>query len=180
MTDKTDVVHEELVEYILGKSPNAKLYEHPASRTSEESMRARHTASGEMVTGAKALLIKMDVKDRPDEFACIILPGFNKLDSKALKNELKQRVLGMRSFRFSTSEEMVRVARGVQPGKMPPFGRPIFPDIAYTFVDKALLKHDKIGFNAAHFEKSIIMPTKDLLEIVPHDGVFTCSTEPES
>lgn len=75
---------------------------------------------------------------------------------------------------------MERVARGVQPGKMPPFGRPIFPDIAYTFVDEALLKHDKVGFNAAHFEKSIIMPTKDLLEIVPHDGVFACSTEPES
>lgn len=177
MTDKADIVHQELVEYILKKTPNAKLYEHPASKTSEESMQARHAASGEMVTGAKALLIKIDVKDRPDEFACIILPGFNKLDSKALKRELKERVPGMRSFRFATSEEMERVARGIQPGKMPPFGKPIFPDVTYTFVDKALLDHDKIGFNAAHFEKSIIMPTKDLLDIVSHDGVFACSDE---
>lgn len=140
-------------------------------------MEARHSVSGERVTGAKALLIKMDVKDKPDVFAVIILPGFSKLDSKAMKKELKQRVPGFRSFRFATPEEMEQKARGMQPGKMPPFGRPIFPDIELTFIDEAIKEHDRIGFNAADFEKSIIMDTVDYLKVVTNDGVFPCSVE---
>jgi len=170
-------VHQEIVNFVMDGAPSAKLFEHPASKTSEESMEARHQASGERVTGAKALLIKMDVRDRPDAFAVIVLPGFSKLDSKTLKQELKARVPGMRSFRFATPEEMEQKARGMQPGKMPPFGRPIFPDIDFTFIDQALLDHKRIGFNAADFEKSILMDAADYLKIVTHDGIFACSTE---
>ncbi len=178
MTTQEDQTHTNLVAFVLSNAPSAKLYGHPASKTSEESMKARQNASGEAVTGAKALLIKLDIKGRPTTFAVIVLPGFSKLDSKALKRELKERVIGTRSFRFATPEEMERVANGMQPGKMPPFGRPLFPDITYTFIDNALLNHDRIGFNAAHFEKSIIMPTQEWLGIVMHDGIFACSTDP--
>lgn len=168
-------VHNELVAFIKNKSPSAKLFEHAASRTSEESMIARHLASGEQVTGAKALLIKIDVRDKASLFAVIVLPGFNKLDSKAVKNELKKHIADFKSFRFATADEMAQKARGIQPGKMPPFGRPIFPDIHFTFVDKALLTHEKIGFNAADFEKSIIMDTQEYLKLLTHDGIFACS-----
>ena len=157
-------------------APSAKLFVHLASRTSEESMEARYQASGERATGAKALLVKMDMGDKPDAFAVIILPGFDKL-SKGLKQKLKVRVPGMRSFRFATPEEMEQKARGLQPGKMPPFGRPIFPDINFTFIDQALLNHKRIGFNAADFERSILMDTDDYLKIVIHDGIFPCSAE---
>ena len=176
-SDPATQVHQEIVNFVIDKAPSAALFEHPASKTSKESMDARHKASGERATGAKALLIKMDVRDKPDAFAVIILPGFNKLDSKALKQELKVRVPGMRSFRFATPEEMNQKARGMQPGKMPPFGRPVFPDIDFTFIDQALLDHKRIGFNAADFEKSILMDTDEYLKIVTHDGIFTCSTE---
>jgi prolyl-tRNA editing enzyme YbaK/EbsC (Cys-tRNA(Pro) deacylase) len=86
-------------------------------------------------------------------------------------------VPGFRSFRFATPEEMEQKARGMQPGKMPPFGRPIFPDIDLTFTDEALLAHKRIGFNASDFESSIIMNTDDYIKIVTSDGVFPCSTE---
>ncbi len=140
-------------------------------------MEARHKASGERVTGAKAILIKMGMREAPDSFAVVVLPGSNKLDSKALKHALKTRVPEMRSFRFATPEEMAQKARGIQPGKMPPFGRPIFPDVDFTFIDEALLDHKKIGFNAAHFEQSIIIDTDDYIKLVTHDGIFACSTE---
>lgn len=140
-------------------------------------MNARHKVSGERITGAKALLIKMDVRDKPNAFAVIVLPGFNKLDSKTLKQELRVRVPGTRNFRFATPEEMDQKARGMQPGKMPPFGRPLFPEIDFTFIDQALLGHERIGFNAADFEKSIIMDTSDYLKIVRYDGIFACSIE---
>jgi len=169
--------HKDLVAFVLKMAASAKLFDHPASKTSEESMEARHRASGERVTGAKALLVKLDIKDSPDVFAVIVLPGFNKLDSKAVKRELKEHIAGFRSFRFATPEEMDQKARGMQPGKMPPFGRPLFPEISYTFIDKALLDHEKIGFNAADFEKSIIMATGEYLKLVTHDGIFACSNE---
>ena len=170
-------VHQELTDFLLQSAPSATLYDHPASKTSEESMEARHAVSGERVTGAKALLVKLDVKDRPALFAVIILPGFSKLDSKAMKQELKHRLPGFRSFRFATPDEMADKARGMQPGKMPPFGRPFFPDIELTFIDKALLDHPRIGFNAADFERSIIMDTADYLKLVVSDGTFVCSTD---
>ena len=177
MANSTDdlAVHNDVATFFLRSSNGAKLYEHEPSKTSEESMEARYKASGERVTGAKAILVKLDVKDKPDTFAVIILPGFNRLDSKGLKLQLRERIPGMRDFRFASAEEMARVARGVQPGKMPPVGRPVFPDIQYTFIDTALLEHEKVGFNAAHFERSIIMPTAALTAIVPNDGVIPCS-----
>ncbi len=61
--------------------------------------------------------------------------------------------------------------------KKPPFGRPLFPDITYIFIDESLKAHDKIGFNAADFESSFIMSTADYLKLVEHDGIFVCSTE---
>lgn len=170
-------VHDELVALVSAYAPSAKLFEHPECKTSEESMEARYRVSGERVAGAKALLVKLDVRDQPDVFAVIVLPGFSKLDSKAVKIELKERIVGFRGFRFASPEEMDRTARGMQPGKMPPFGRPLFPDVTYTFIDKALLDHEKVGFNAADFEKSYIVLTKDYMTFVAKDGVFSCSTE---
>jgi prolyl-tRNA editing enzyme YbaK/EbsC (Cys-tRNA(Pro) deacylase) len=169
-------VHEELAT-MLSDTTSAELFKHPECKTSEESMEARYKASGERVTGAKALLVKLDVRDQPDVFAVIVLPGFNKLNSKAMKKELKDRVRDFRSFRFASPEEMEQKARGMQPGKMPPFGRPLFPEIAYTFIDDALVSHDKIGFNAADFESSFIIPTEEYLRLVERDGIFPCSTE---
>ncbi len=174
-TNEADKVHEELVAFLREHAPSAKLFPHAASHTSEESMEARFKASGERVPGAKALLVKLDIRDQPDTFAVIVLPGFNKLDSKGVKQELRSRIEGLRDFRFATPEEMSCVARGLQPGKMPPFGRPFFPDIKYTFIDEELLKHPRIGFNAADFEHSAIIDSAEYAKLVEHDGVFMCS-----
>ena len=176
-TDPAQAVHTELVAWLNAAASTSKLFEHPISKTSDESLEARYKVSGERVPGAKAILIKMGMRDAPDSFAVIVLPGSNLLDSKTLKRELRTRVPGMHSFRFATPEEMAQKARGMQPGKMPPFGRPIFPDVAFTFIDQALLDHKRVGFNAAHFERSIIIDTEEYLRLVTHDGIFACSVE---
>jgi prolyl-tRNA editing enzyme YbaK/EbsC (Cys-tRNA(Pro) deacylase) len=176
MTQNThDAISDELIAFITSNAPSAIVFSHPACKTSEESMEARFSASGEQVPGAKALLVKLDIRERPDTFAVLVLPGFNKLDSKVVKTQLRQHIEGLRDFRFATAEEMARVARGLQPGKMPPFGRPHFPDIVYTFIDETLLKYPRIGFSAADFEQSIIMDSTEYSNIVIHDGIFACS-----
>jgi len=176
MSDIINLVHQELVAFVKAGAPTARLVQHQASKTSEESLRARRAASGEPDIGAKALLIKIGVRDKPDAFAVIVLPSSDKLDSKALKRELKARVPGMRSFRFATPEEMHTHARGMEPGRMPPFGRPLFPGVDFTFIDAALADHPRIGFNAADFKSSIIMDCDDYLTMVTHDGIFVCSS----
>ena len=178
MNQDNKTVHDDIVAFFVHDGNGATLYTHRPSKTSEESMQARFEASGEKVTGAKALLVKLDIKDRTGVYAVIIMPGFNRLDSKALKAQLKAQVPGLHGFRFASPEEMAHIARGIQPGKMPPVGRPVFPDIRYTFIDAALQTHEKVGFNAADFERSIIMPSAALIDLVPHDGVVDCSLLP--
>src|SRR5437868_13360606 len=119
--------NEDLLSYLEANSTTVKLYEHRECRTSEESAQARAEAGAGMVTGAKAILIKIDVRGGGPQFFLLVLPGFSRVDSKRLRTELKDRVSGFRSFRFATSDEMAQVARGMQPGCMPPFGKPIFP-----------------------------------------------------
>lgn len=171
---------DDVVAFIKNGIPGAQLYSHEPCKTSAESMEARYRASGLRVPGAKSLLFKLDVKDRGDVYAVFVLPGFNKLDSKRLKRALKKRVAGMHRYRFATAEEMAQVARGVEPGRMPPIGRPIFPRITYTFFDEALLEFELVGFNAALFEQSFIVPAQDLVRLVPHDALFACSEREDS
>jgi len=169
--------NEDLLSYFEANSATAKLYKHQECRTSEESAQARAEAGAGMVIGAKAILVKADVRDSNPQFFLLVLPGFSKIDSKKLKTELKDRIPGFRSFRFATSDEMAQVAHGMQPGCMPPFGKPIFPGINYVFVDDSLSLHPRVGFNAAKFTQSAVLNIEEYLRILNHDGIFSFATE---
>jgi prolyl-tRNA editing enzyme YbaK/EbsC (Cys-tRNA(Pro) deacylase) len=176
------IPHDDLVQHLRAAVPDLRMYEHPECRTSEESARARAAAGAGWVIGAKAILMKVDLKgaEAPFAFALFVLPGNHKIDSRQLKSALKQFMPEARAFRFATAEEMAGHARGMQPGTMPPFGRPIFPEIAPVFVASALAEHDELGFNAARLDRSIVMRTSDYLACVEHGGVFAFSTPQEA
>jgi prolyl-tRNA editing enzyme YbaK/EbsC (Cys-tRNA(Pro) deacylase) len=86
-------------------------------------------------------------------------------------------VEGFKKLRFASPQEMADNASGIEPGKMPPFGKQLFPLIDFCFIDSELKDHREIGFNAADFECSVIMDTLDYLKTVKHDGIFACSKE---
>ena len=116
--------------------------EHSATFTSEESAVAR---GEELGVGAKALLLKTD-----DVFRLFVLPANRKLDSGAIKRELK-----VRKTRFATPDELLELT-GLVPGSVPPFGRPILP--FELFADIAVgMTHDRVAFNAGSLTVSIIM-----------------------
>lgn len=94
-------------------SVSFKEIEHPATHTSEESALARGEA---LEVGAKALLLKTD-----DEFRLFVLPANRKLDSSAVKRELK-----VKKIRFATPEELLEMT-GLVPGSLPPFGPSVLP-----------------------------------------------------
>lgn len=65
-------------------------------------------------------------------------------------------------MRFATRDELLELT-GLEPGSIPPFGRPMIDLDLY--VDQSIVDNDKIAFNAGSLTDSIIMSTKDYLEI---------------
>jgi prolyl-tRNA editing enzyme YbaK/EbsC (Cys-tRNA(Pro) deacylase) len=133
--------------------------EHPPTHTSQESAAAR----GEpLEVGAKALLLKTD-----DVFRLFVLPADRKLDSAALKRELK-----VKKTRFATPEEL-RELTGLVPGSVPPFGPPVLP--FELFADSAVgTASGRIAFNAGSLTVSIIMSAADW-EAIARPKRFGCA-----
>jgi Ala-tRNA(Pro) deacylase len=123
---------------------------HPPTYTSEESATAR---GEELGVGAKALLLKSD-----DVYRLFVLPADMKLDSAAIKRELK-----IKKIRFATTEEL-HAMTGLVPGSVPPFGPPLLP--FELFADEAVgTRYDRVAFNAGSLTNSIIMSTSDWVAI---------------
>jgi Ala-tRNA(Pro) deacylase len=122
---------------------------HEPTRTSEQSARAR---GEDLRVGGKALLLKVD-----KAFHLFVLSAARKLDSAAIK-----RRFGVRRVRFATADEL-RTRTGLEPGAVPPFGRPILPfDL---FVDQSVLENETIAFNAGSLTTSIVMSVEDYVRL---------------
>ncbi|HET6881817.1 MAG TPA: YbaK/EbsC family protein [Pirellulales bacterium] len=119
--------------------------EHAPTYTSEQSAAARGETLG---VGAKALLLKTD-----DTFRLFVLPADKKLDSAAIKRELK-----VKKIRFATAEELHELT-GLVPGAVPPFGPPILP--FELFADDSVGLHGRVAFNAGSLTNSIILSADD-------------------
>jgi len=142
---------------------------HEPSKTSEESRAVRARAGYPDTEGAKALLTKLYFPDG-DMFATIVLPGSHTLD----KEKLLASIPGLKKMRFVTPEEMSTLA-GVVPGCMPPFALPVFPDIPLLIVASALSSFDRIGFNIAYLERSVILSSRDYFSVVTPSYIIDCS-----
>lgn len=119
--------------------------EHAAVKTSAEAAAARGMSTAQ---GAKSLLFKVD-----DWFGVFVLAG-----DRSLHSLLLRRRFGARRTRFANPEELDRLA-GVQPGAMPPFGRPIFELPLYA--EPSVLEPERIGFTAGLRTRSILLASAD-------------------
>ncbi len=119
--------------------------EHEAVRTAEEAAAARDCP---VEMGAKSIVLKTD-----DVFRLFVLSGAAALRSSAIR-----RRLGVRRTRFATAPELFELT-GLEPGAVPPFGRPILP--LELYVDPGLLEHERIAFTPGVHTVSIIMASKD-------------------
>lgn len=160
-----------IIECIKSNNFEHTLLEHLPCRTSAESAATRAAAGFPQAIGAKALLCKMD-RVLGSEFNVLVLPGTSKLVNSALKTGIS----GLRKMRFATPEELLSLC-GVVPGCMPPFGNRLFPEIKNLFVDRTLLTHEWIGFNAAYLERSIVMRASDYIQIADVTSVLDFAEE---
>ncbi|RMG29353.1 MAG: hypothetical protein D6730_04025 [Bacteroidetes bacterium] len=122
---------------------------HEPTPTSEESARAR---GEDLKTGGKALLLKVG-----KQFHLFVLSAARKLDAPAVKKKL-----GAKKLRFASREELHQLT-GLQPGAVPPFGKPFFE--LQLYVDTSIPENEKIAFNAGSLTDSVIMKTTDYLRL---------------
>lgn len=120
--------------------------EHEEVRTSEEAAKAR---GEDIKIGAKAMILKAD-----ENFIMLVLSAAKKIDSRRVKE-----ILGVKSLRFATPEEVNQLT-GCVPGGVPPFAN-IFN--LGLLVDKTLPMNEFMAFNAGERTKSLKIKTQDYL-----------------
>lgn len=136
-------------------------FEHQPVTTSQEASKIRTGYS--ISQGAKAIILR--IKGGNKYFAQFIIPGDAKINSKKLT-----KLLGAKSIRFATADEISELTNGIEIGGIPPFGN-LFKLPVY--IDPALLENNsqsdsdkKIIFNAGDRRFSIALKIKDYLELV--------------
>ncbi len=164
---------EKIVDLFTRRSVPFRLIEHPPCRTSEESARAR-AAEGQVVCGAKAIVVKMNWKGSGSEFNVLVLPGPSRIAAKLLLRHLAH----LKDFRFATSSELAACTDGLEPGMMPPFAQPIFERLSRLYVDPSLLDHGDVGFNVADLTRSIVVGARHYHDAAAPDDVFPFSAPP--
>lgn len=133
---------------------------HEPTRTSEDAARVRGESLG---VGGKALVIKVD-----KEFKLFVLSAVRRVDSKAIRAHFRAR-----RTRFATADEL-RELTGLEPGSVPPFGRPVLP--LDLFVDLSITANERIAFNAGSLTDSIFLSVEDYLAVA-QPTVFSFATD---
>jgi Ala-tRNA(Pro) deacylase len=162
---------QEICQYLDEQSASYTLISHIETRTSDESARVRAEQGFTNLTGAKAILMKLEGKNSINEFSIFVLPSHLKLNSKILKKRFSE----IKSFRFATIEELAELTGGLVPGSLPPFAKPIFSNVDNLYVDEELALCDTVAFNVASLSQSLIMDGKDYIHVANPSLVFAFS-----
>lgn len=130
---------------------------HEATPTSEDSARVRSTAPEE---GIKALILRGKTSKKNYQ---INIPSHLKLDMKAVAEAVGEKC----DFE---SPEIIKERYGVIIGGVPPFGPLLNLE---TYFDEQVTKHSRAAFNCGMQTESIVMQSKDLIQLVqPKMGRF--------
>ena len=141
-------VTERLEAWLREEGARYRLLEHAPAFTSAEAARVRGTPPE---AGAKGLVLL--AADKPVQ---VVLPGSRRVDNARVRA-----LLGTRTLRFATPEELLALT-GCGPGAVPPFGNLFGLPV---LVDEALAEREEIAFNAGSNTVSIIMRGDDFLRL---------------
>lgn len=142
-----------------------KSLHHEVTPTSEDSARVR---GEDLSTGGKALVLKHGDQESNDSYALFVLSASRKLNTKAIKKELKSK-----NVRFATSDELATLTGGLVPGAVPPFGRPVVDLDLY--VDTSIEENSVIAFNCGSLTDSAIMSVGDYLKVAAPTKILSFS-----
>ena len=155
---------ERIRQLLIDNDASFREIQHEPTFTSQDSAQAR---GEDLQIGGKALLMKGD-----DRYCLFVLPANRKVNSSAIRKELK-----FKKLRFASRSELEELT-GLQPGSIPPFGKPILP--IELCVDAGIRENDRIAFNAGSLTDSIVLSVDDYLATARPCKVFQFSLKDES
>jgi nondiscriminating aspartyl-tRNA synthetase len=124
--------------------------EHEETPTSEDAARVRGISLEE---GVKALILVG--KSTGNNFM-VAIPGDKKANIKAVEEVVGERL-------EMEKPDKINEKFGLQIGGVPPFGNLLHIPV---YMDKGVLDHKQVSFNAGLRTESVTMPSKDLAEVV--------------
>jgi Ala-tRNA(Pro) deacylase len=127
---------------------------HDYVRTSEDAAKIRGT---NIEDAAKAIILKVQLRDGTFEFIQAIIPANQRIDLKKLKILLDSKNVAL------ASPDEVLERTGCTVGSVPPFGK-IFSIPMY--MDESILKKDFIVFSAGTHNDSVKMKAQDYYNIL--------------
>ncbi len=151
-------VRNEIIRLLKEQEMPYQHLKHSATPTSEDSAQVRQTALEE---GIKALILRGKTTKKNYQFN---IPSHLKLDMKAVADRVGEKC------EFE-APEVIKERFGLIIGGIPPFGHLL--NLA-TFYDEKIATREKAAFNCGFLTESLIMKSKDLLQLVqPQCGQFT-------
>ncbi len=145
---ETSPVFEKIIALLKQNGTLYQLFEHEPVFTSEQAAKVRNT---KMCQGAKAIIFSADSKP-----LLIVVPGDKRVNTKTFK-----KLYNIKDLRI-LSPEQVKEITGLEIGAIPPFGNVMN---LTTYADNSVFKNEEIAFNAGAHTKSILMKSKDFLEL---------------
>jgi prolyl-tRNA editing enzyme YbaK/EbsC (Cys-tRNA(Pro) deacylase) len=133
-----------------------KTFEHAPVTTSEDAAKLRPEYT--LHQGAKAIIVKVTLRDGQESFGMLVFPADMKF-----KSGLAKKALGAKELSFATEQEIFQLTNGVERGGVPPFGN-IFN--LRVIADESLFENEKIIFNAGDRSFSIAMNSADYKKLV--------------
>jgi uncharacterized protein len=155
------ITYEDIAAYLKGHQLHFEVLEHPASATSDESFAVRAEASGRPVTGAKALVLWASRRSSK-ELILVVARGSDRLSSPSLRRVLRNHYGEKVGISFASGNDISVHLRGLEIGRVPPFGAPLLPAIVQVVVDDRVFDEKELGFNAAEFVRSIVLSAEAL------------------
>jgi nondiscriminating aspartyl-tRNA synthetase len=150
----------EILRLLKNKSCTFRHLEHGPTPSSEDSAKARGTKLEE---GVKAIIVKGKSSKKNYQFN---LPANARLDMKAVAEICGEKC------EFE-DPKVIMDRYGLEIGGIPPFGNLFNID---TFYDESILKSETSAFNCGLITESVIMFSKDLIDVVnPKIGKFVAS-----
>ena len=139
-----------------------KLLAHPPARTSQQSASARGGQGETLAIGAKALILR---PQRQPDCCMAVLPGSMRLDGSRVREQIGK-------FRFATPEELAQATGQLVPGAVPPLLLPTMAGVARLYIDRALQNFERVGFNAAALDQSVVMRADDYFSLVASTAIW--------
>ncbi len=121
---------------------------HPEARTTAELAAARGLP---VEAGLKALLMKIR-----GEWTTLVVRAHERSDNRTVRHALRSQKL-----RFLRAEELATL--GLEPGQVPPFGRPVLP--CRLVADHGVLEGETVAFTAGSWTDSFVMRTDDWVRV---------------